>query len=166
MKRDPLRPQAVEVAFPRATYMIILPIGVYLNEALQNASIGDLVALKQDWREERFAVLSKSKVAVNTSYFTQLMRSIYGKRMTWEQLQNIWDGQLLPDGYNAKTWYHDKVLCLTLQPISEEAYLARIEAMEREEERERALEYASNMTESEIRECIQRGEIPPHKDLI
>lgn len=162
------KPISVKGDFPKPCYFHILPIGEFLNKPIQDAQIGDVIELAQHqgWRKEKFVLLGKSKVAVNTSYFTQLMKAVYGNNMTWQTLENRWKSELLLDGFNTKTWYHDKVLCLTLQPISGDTYLARLEAMEREEEREKALEYAKSMTEEEIRESIQRGEIPPHKDLL
>lgn len=160
------KPITIKGEFPKAAYLVLVPFGEFLNKQLQEAQNGDVVVLNRDWRKEKFVLLSIAKIGVNTAYFTQLMRATYGQEMTWQKLSERWDVELLLDGYNSKTWYHDRVLCLSLQPISEEAYNARLEAENRKQQRAEELAYSVTLTLEEIRECIQRGEIPPHKDLL
>lgn len=59
---------------------MLLPIGIYCNKELQNATPGSLVELWQDWRHERRVLVWKCRIQINSSVFTFLAKSLYGER--------------------------------------------------------------------------------------
>ncbi len=59
---------------------MLLPIGIYCNKELQKAAPGSLIEFWQDWRHERRVLVRKCRIGINSSVFTFLAKSLYGKR--------------------------------------------------------------------------------------
>lgn len=135
------------------TSLCIVPYGRYLNVQLQKASAGAIVDFIVDWRKDRFILIRKAKVAVNTSCFTLLLKSIYGEDATWQKLSEEWRANCIIDGLGKDAFSDSDVLLLEVKPFVKEEYDAEQERIRLAEERERI--------KKEIAEGTYR-----HKDII
>lgn len=121
------------------TRLAIAPYGRYLNTQLQKAAAGQLIDFCVDWRKDRFILLRKAKVAVNTSCFTLLLKSIYGEDATWQSVSEAWRAQCIVDGLGSHAYDEQNVLLLEVKKFNQEEYDAEIERIRKAEEREERL---------------------------
>ena len=77
----------------------ILPCGLYMNRDLQKAKPGDTILFCQDWRKDKAVLIRKCRIAVNSSVFTFMAKSIYGEYTTIKSLLEIWEAQSVIEGY-------------------------------------------------------------------
>lgn len=99
----------------------LLPFGLYCNRALQNARIGDIVEFCVDWRRDKRRLVRKCKVAVQSSVFTFLMKSLYGERMTWAELSERWRAECIVEGLGRDAFSETEVMLIEVEGIEEEA---------------------------------------------
>ena len=135
------------------TRFVLVPYGRYLNAKLQKAENGSILEFCVDWRKDRFVLIRKAKIAVNTSAFNLLLKSIYGEDATWQKLSEEWKAQCIVEGLGSKAFSEDDVLLLEVKPYVKEEYEAELERIRFAEERERI--------KKEIAEGTYR-----HKDVI
>lgn len=135
------------------TRLAVAPYGRYLNQKLLNAKSGDLIDFCVDWRKDRFILIRRAKIAVNTSAFTLLLKSIYGEDATWQKLSEEWKARCIIDGLGKDAFSDSDVLLLEVKPFVKEEYEAEQERIRVAEERERI--------KKEIAEGTYR-----HKDII
>lgn len=121
------------------TRLVIVPYGRYLNTQLQKASAGQIIDFIVDWRKDRFILIRKAKVAVNTSCFTLLLKSIYGEDATWQSISEMWRAQCIIDGLGSSAFDTENVLLLSIKPFVKEEYEAEQERIRFAEEREERL---------------------------
>lgn len=86
-----------------------------------------------DWRRDKFVLLRKAKVAVNTSCFTLLLKSIYGEGATWQNLSEEWRARCIVEGLGKEAFDSENVLLLSVKPFVKEEYEAELERIRREE---------------------------------
>lgn len=135
------------------TMFAIVPYGLYLNKALQKAENGSILEFQTDWRRDKFVLIRKCKLAVNSSAFTLLLKSIYGEDASWQNLSEQWRAQCIVEGLGKDAFDPDNVLLLSVKPYVKEEYEAELERIRVAEERER------------IKEQIKAGTYR-HKDVI
>ena len=135
------------------TSFALVPYGRYLNTQLQKASAGAILDFIVDWRRDKFVLIRKAKIAVNTSAFNLLLKSIYGEDATWQKLSEEWKARCVVEGLGNKAFDEQSVLLLEVKPYVKEEYEAEIERIRLAEEREKRL--------AEIKAGTYR-----HKDVI
>lgn len=128
-----LAPKEMQTSFALAPY------GRYLNVQLQKASAGAILDFIVDWRKDRFVLIRRAKIAVNTSAFNLLLKSIYGEDATWQKLSEEWRARCVLDGLGNKAFSEDDVLLLEVKPYVKEEYEAEQERIRAEKEREERL---------------------------
>lgn len=140
-KTDSAMPRAIKIhqLAPKEaqTRLAIVPYGRYLNTQLQRATAGQIIDFIVDWRKDRFILLRRAKVAVNTSCFTLLLKSIYGEDATWQSVSEQWRANCIVDGLGKSAFDEQSVLLLEVKKYIKEEYEAEQErirlAVEREE---------------------------------
>ena len=135
------------------TRFALVPYGRYLNQKLLNAKSGDLVEFCVDWRRDKFVLIRKATLKVNSSVFSLLLKSIYGEDATWQKLSEEWRAQCIVEGLGSRAYDEQSVLLLEVKPYVKEEYEAEIERIRLAEEREKRL--------AEIKAGTYR-----HKDVI
>lgn len=121
------------------TSLCLVPYGRYLNTQLQKAAAGQIIDFIVDWRKDRFILIRKAKVAVNTSCFTLLLKSIYGEDATWQKLSEEWRARCIVEGLGKDAYDPENVLLLSIKPFVKEEYDAEQERIRIAEEREERL---------------------------
>ena len=142
-----LAPKEMQTSFALAPY------GRYLNQKLLNAKSGDLVEFCVYWRRDKFVLIRKATLKVNSSVFSLLLKSIYGEDATWQKLSEEWRAQCIVEGLGKDAFDPENVLLLSIKPYVKEEYEAELERIRLAEERERI--------KKEIAEGTYR-----HKDII
>ncbi len=122
---------------PMQTMFALVPYGKFLNTQLQKASAGAIIDFCVDWRRDRFILIRKCKLAVNSSVFTLLLKSIYGEDATWQNLSEQWRAQCIVEGLGNKAFDEQSVLLLEVKPYVKEEYDAELERIRVAEEREK-----------------------------
>ncbi|MDE6536067.1 MAG: hypothetical protein K2K82_08695 [Muribaculaceae bacterium] len=135
------------------TRFALVPYGRYMNVQLQKASAGAILDFIVDWRKDRFVLIRKATLKVNSSVFSLLLKSIYGEDATWQKLSEEWRAECVIEGLGSKAFSEDDVLLLEVKPYVKEEYEAEQERIRLAEERERI--------KKEIAEGTYR-----HKDII
>lgn len=142
-----LAPKEMQTSFALAPY------GRYLNVQLQKASAGAILDFIVDWRKDRFVLIRKATLKVNSSVFSLLLKSIYGEDATWQKLSEEWRARCIVEGLGSKAFDEQSVLLLEVKPYVKEEYEAEQERIRLAEEREKRL--------AEIKAGTYR-----HKDVI
>ena len=135
------------------TMFALAPYGRYLNAKLQKAENGSVLEFCVDWRRDKFVLIRKAKLAVNSSCFNLLLKSIYGEDATWQKLSEEWRAQCIVEGLGSKAFDEQSVLLLEVKNYVKEEYEAEQERIRLAEEREKRL--------AEIKAGTYR-----HKDII
>ena len=135
------------------TRFALAPYGRYLNTQLQKASAGAILDFIVDWRRDKFVLIRKAKLAVNTSAFNLILKCIYGEDATWQKLSEEWRARCIVEGLGSKAFDEQSVLLLEVKPYVKEEYEAEVERIRLAEEREKRL--------AEIKTGTYR-----HKDVI
>lgn len=138
---------------PMQTSFALVPYGKFLNTHLQKATAGQIIDFCVDWRRDRFILIRKCKLAVNSSVFTLLLKSIYGEDATWQKLSEEWRARCIVEGLGKDAFDPDNALLLSVKPFVKEEYEAELERIRVAEEREKI--------KREIAEGTYR-----HKDVI
>lgn len=131
---------------PMQTSLCVVPYGLYLNKALQKADNGSVLEFQTDWRRDKFILVRKAKISVNTSAFNLLLKSIYGDEATWQKLSEEWTARCVIEGLGKSAFDTDNVLLLEVKPFVKEEYEAELERIRKAEERERTLTEIKNLT--------------------
>ena len=121
------------------TSFALVPYGRYLNQKLLNAKSGDLVEFCVDWRRDKFVLIRKATIKVNSSVFSLLLKSIYGEDATWQKLSEEWRAQCIVEGLGNKAFDEQSVLLLEVKNYVKEEYEAELERIRAEKEREERL---------------------------
>lgn len=121
------------------TSLCIVPYGLYLNKALQKAQNGSILEFVVDWRRDKFILLRKATLKVNSSCFTLLLKSIYGEDATWQSVSEQWRANCIIDGLGKSAFDEQSVLLLEVKKYVKEEYEAEQERIRLAEEREERL---------------------------
>ena len=97
----------------------ILPIGMYCNSGLQKANPGDTIIFCQDWRREKAVLVRHCRIAVNSSVFTFMAKSIYGEYTRIKDLLAKWEALSVVEGYGKEGYSKDECLLIECKLIEE-----------------------------------------------
>ena len=128
------------------TSFALVPYGRFLNKELQRASAGAIIDFIVDWRKDRFVLIRKAALKVNSSVFSLLLKSIYGEDATWQKLSEEWRAQCVIEGLGKDAFDPENVLLLSIKPYVKEEYEAEQERIRLAEEREKRLAEIKNGT--------------------
>ena len=76
----------------------IVPIGLYCNRELQNATINSVVEFQTSWRKDKRVITNICRFRINSPEFTFMLRSIYGENMTIAKLMERWEAWAVVEG--------------------------------------------------------------------
>ena len=96
----------------RSVAQVALPIGLYCNQALQTAKIGDVVQFQTSWRKDKRVITNICRFRVNSPEFTFILRSVYGAGMTIARLMEQWEAWAIVEGIGKEGFSRDEVLVL------------------------------------------------------
>ena len=102
---------------------MLLPIGIYCNKELQNANLGSLVELWQDWRHERRVLVRKCRIQINSSVFTFLAKSLYGERTRIADMLAKWENMSIQEGLGANGFDREYALLIEVAQVEDECCL-------------------------------------------
>ena len=95
----------------------IVPIGLYCNRELQNATINSVVEFQTSWRKDKRVITNICRFRINSPEFTFMLRSIYGENMTIAKLMEKWEAWAIVEGIGAAGIDHEN--CIIIE-VSEE----------------------------------------------
>ena len=122
-----MRPVKIQHPTPkeRSVVQAILPIGLYCNRELQNATINSVVEFQTSWRKDKRVITNICRFRINSPEFTFMLRSIYGENMTIAKLMEQWEAWAIVEGIGKNGFSRDEALLLETRPY--DAELAEIE---------------------------------------
>lgn len=105
---------------PNSPYQII-PYGRYCNAKVESANVGDTIEFCEAWRKTPAIVVRKCKVAVNSSIFGFMLKSIYGENMTWKRLKEDWTALCVNEGLGPEAFSAKEVLLIEWRDCTDAA---------------------------------------------
>lgn len=107
-----IRPIKIQHPTPkeRSVAQVALPIGMYCNQALQTAKIGDVVQFQTSWRKDKRVITNICRFRINSPEFTFMLRSIYGENMTIAKLMEKWEAWAVVEGIGAAGIDHESCI--------------------------------------------------------
>lgn len=112
------KPIKIDHAAPKeAKPYAFVPFGLYCNKELQQAEPGDVVTFCEGWRQEKRVLVRKCKIAVNSSVFTFLSKSIYGEHITAKELFGRWQAWAIVQGLGEDGFDTDNVLLIEVKEM-------------------------------------------------
>ncbi len=103
----------------RSVAQVILPIGLYCNQALQKAKPGDWVLFESTWKRTDMRIVQLCRFRINSPEFTFMLRSIYGENMTIAKLMERWEAWAVVEGIGAAGIDHESCIIVEVKPIEE-----------------------------------------------
>lgn len=103
---------------PRSVAQVILPIGMYCNQALQKAKPGDWVLFESTWKRTDMRIVQLCRFRINSPEFTFMLRSIYGENMTIAKLMERWEAWAVVEGIGKDGI--DKEKCIIIEVKEDE----------------------------------------------
>lgn len=97
---------------PSTRGMAIIPVGLYCNQALQTAKIGDVVQFQCECecRKDKRVITNICRFRINSPEFTFMLRSIYGENMTIAKLMERWEAWADVEGIGAAGIDHESCI--------------------------------------------------------
>lgn len=92
------RPIKIQQLAPTGLPFAICPIGLFCNQKLQKAEIGDEVTFCFEYRRDKRVITNIARFRINTPEFTFMLRSIYGDGMTIAKLFERWEAWAVVEG--------------------------------------------------------------------
>lgn len=135
--------------------LALVPVGMYLNLALQKAKPGVVIEFQSAWRKDKRVLRQKVAVKINSSFFTFMARSIYGSEVRMADIIEQWRANCIIEGLG-KDAFSDECLLIEVGEYDTAKIKAEQEAKRKakeEVEREKMIEDA------------KRG-IFSHKDIL
>lgn len=111
------RPIKIHQPVPTRLPFAVIPIGMFCNQKLQKAQIGDVVQFCHEYRRDNRAIANICRFRINSPEFTFMLRSIYGEGMTIAKLFERWEAWAVVEGIGASGIDHEN--CIILE-VSEE----------------------------------------------
>lgn len=139
--------------------LAVIPIGMYLNKALQKAQSGAVIEFQSSWRKEKWVLRQKVAVKINSPIFTFAMRAIYGQDARMADIIEQWRANCVIEGLGKDAFYDE---CLLIEvgeydPIKIKAEQAA---------KRKAKEEAERQTEREKMIVNARCGVFAHKDIL
>ena len=114
-----IRPIKIQHPTPKPSTrgMVIIPVGLYCNKALQTAKIGDEVIFHCEWRKDKRVITNICRFRINSPEFTFMLRSIYGENMTIAKLMERWEAWAVVEGIGAAGIDHENCIILEVSNL-------------------------------------------------
>ncbi len=131
------RPIKIQQPVPTRLPYAVIPIGMFCNQKLQKACVGDVVQFCHEYRRDNRIIANICRFRINTPEFTFMLRSIYGEGMTIAKLFERWEAWAVVEGIGKEGFSRDEALLLETRPYDAELAemeneLAAIEARKEE----------------------------------
>ena len=97
----------------------IVPIGLYCNRELQNATINSVVEFQTSWRKDKRVITNICRFRINSPEFTFMLRSIYGENMTIAKLMERWEAWAVVEGIGKDGIDKEQCVIVGVKPIEE-----------------------------------------------
>lgn len=109
-----MRPIKIQHPTPqtRSVAQVALPIGLYCNQALQTAKIGDEVIFQCEWRKDKRVITNICRFRTHSPEFTFMLRSIYGDNMSIAKLMERWEAWAVVEGIGKEGVSKDECLII------------------------------------------------------
>ena len=149
------------------TVMMLMPIGTYCNALIQKAENDSVIEFRDAWRRDKYILLRKCRVPVNSGVFEFLMKSIYGEGMRWKDLLKQWEAWAVVEGIGKRGFSDSEVLLVEVTPYYEEEYKVR-KARKRQIEEMQIRhweEQAKKEEQAHLLRLAKRG-VYKHEDLL
>lgn len=104
---------------PRSVAQVALPVGLYCNQKLQTAKIGDCVQFQCEWRKDKRVIANICRFRINSPEFTFMLRSIYGENMTIAKLMERWEAWAVVEGIGKDGIDKEQCVIVEVEPIKE-----------------------------------------------
>lgn len=95
--------------------LFLCPYGRYANKEVQTCETGGILTFQDTWRKTQFRLVRRTKVAVNSSVFSFLLRAVYGETMTYGRWMERWRAVAASEGWGKDAFDTDSVLLLELE---------------------------------------------------
>ena len=95
----------------------IVPIGLYCNRELQNATINSVVEFQTSWRKDKRVITNICRFRINSPEFTFMLRSIYGENMTIAKLMEKWEAWAIVEGIGKDGIDHENCIILEVSNL-------------------------------------------------
>lgn len=102
---------------PRSVAQVALPVGLYCNQKLQTAKIGDVVQFQCEWRKDKRVITNICRFRINSTEFTFMLRSIYGENMTIAKLMERWEAWAVVEGIGSAGIDHENCIILEVSNL-------------------------------------------------
>lgn len=105
---------------PSNVMFALVAIGMYCNVELQKAKPGDVVIFhdtQSQWRKEKFTLVRKCKIAVNSAVFSFFAKSLYGDWVRIEDVLERWRGIYEREG---SPFDESECLLIEVKPIKKD----------------------------------------------
>ena len=130
--------------------LVLIPVGMYLNKALQKAQSGAVIEFQSAWRKDKRVLRQKVAVKIASPIFTFMARSIYGSEARMADIIEQWRANCIVEGLG-KDAFSDECLLLEVGEYDpakvkaeQEAQRIAKEEAEKQAQREKALADARN----------------------
>lgn len=104
---------------PSTRGMAIVPVGLYCNQKLQKAKIGDIVEFCTEWRKGKRVITNICRFRINSPEFTFMLRSIYGENMTIARLMEKWEAWAIVEGIGKEGIDKEQCIIVEVELIEE-----------------------------------------------
>lgn len=101
----------------RSVAQVPIPVGLYCNQALQSAKIGDVVQFQTSWRKDKRVITNICRFRINSPEFTFMLRSIYGENMTIAKLLEKWEAWAVVEGIGKDGFSREYALIVEAAPL-------------------------------------------------
>lgn len=113
------RPIKIQQPAPARLPYAVIPIGMFCNQKLQKAQIGDVVQFCHEYRRDKRIVTNICRFRINTPEFTFMLRSICGEEMTIAKLFERWEAWAVVEGIGASGFSRDEALLVEVKEVEE-----------------------------------------------
>lgn len=113
--------------------LVLIPVGMYLNKALQKAQSGAVLSFEVAWRKDKRVLLQKVAVKINSPIFTFAMRVIYGQDARMADIIEQWRANCIIEGLG-KDAFSDECLLIEVGEYDPAKIKAEQEAKRKAEE--------------------------------
>jgi hypothetical protein len=135
--------------------LAVVPIGMYMNKALQKAQSGAVIEFQSAWRKDKRVLRQKVTVKINSPIFSFMARAIYGQDTRMADIIEQWRANCIIEGLG-KDAFGDE--CLLIEVGEYDPAKIKIE----QEAKRKAKEKAER---EKMVEDARRG-VFSHKDIL
>lgn len=111
------RPIKIQQLAPTGLPFAICPIGLFCNQKLQKAEIGDEVTFCFEYRRDKRVITNIARFRINTPEFAFMLRSIYGAEMTIPKLLERWQAWAVVEGIGASGIDHEDCIIVEVSNL-------------------------------------------------